>query len=141
MRCVRLGLQAIQPLRGECPTAPGGLPASTQTAQAVATSVVASGAGEVGSGLAPSADVPAAPAVLGGHLFPLVLLVLWTVSVAVVAGRLAYGQGWGDAYPLGVEDGARAVTIEAYQQGREAGQDEGYRTGLWDCRIETGRVL
>lgn len=59
--------------RGECPTAPAGLPASTQTAQAVASDGAAGGAGEVGSGLAPSADVPAAPAVFGGHLLPLVL--------------------------------------------------------------------
>ena len=95
----------------------------------------------MGTGLAPSADGLTASVVFGGHLLPLVLLVLWTVSVAAVAGRLAYGWGWGEAYPQGVEEGARATTIEAYQQGREAGQDEGYRTGLWDCQIQAGRVL
>ena len=133
-------MSAVQPLRGEGPTAPGGFPAATQTAQAVATSVVAGGAGEVGTGLAPSADVPLASALFGGHLFP-VLLVLWTVCVAAIAGRLAYGWGWGDAYPQGVEEGARAVTIEAYQQGREDGYSKGRKAAQWDCWADSWRAL
>lgn len=135
-------MSAVQPLRGEGPTAPGGLPAATQTAQAVTTSVVAGGAGEVGTGLAPPADVPLASALFGGHLLPAVLLVLlWSVAVGAVCWGYGFGYGWDRAYPLGVEEGARAVTIEAYQQGREAGYSKGRKAAQWDCWADSWRAL
>lgn len=106
--------------RGECPTSPAGLPASTQTAQTVASDGAAGREGEVSSGLATPAEVPAAPAVLGGHLFPVVLLVLlWSVFVGATCWGDGFEHGWDRAYPLGVEEGARGLSLDAYQRGRE----------------------
>jgi len=133
--------------RGECPTAPGGLPAPTQTAQAVASDGAAGGAGEVEQGLGPTADGPTVPTVFGGHLLP---FVLWASLMLVTFGALCLSAGinYDQRRMMELMRAEREelyMEMEELQQARDrelrAAQVEGYNLGWWDCAIESGRVI